>query len=144
VSANRFISTQFCDDIRQEVGNKWSLIGCYGPTIQVDPMPSVLPKLCAMVKVCTMADRPFEKLAVRLVRDDKPVAEITFSPEGLSSSPIGAPPDAELRISLAMFVLSPFPVDAPFRLAVEAETEEGILSGAGIFVQGPAAPEVAT
>jgi hypothetical protein len=137
VSADRFISTQFCDDIRHEVGNKWSLIGCYGSTIQVAPMPSVLPKLCAMVKVCTPIDRPLEKLAVRLVREDKPLAEITFPPEGLTASPVGAQPDAKWRISLAMFVMSPFPVDTPFRVSVEAETEEGVLNGGGIWILAP-------
>jgi len=35
-----------CDDIRQEVGNKISLIGIYSNNIIQIPIPSVIPKLC--------------------------------------------------------------------------------------------------
>jgi hypothetical protein len=36
-----------CDDIRQEVGNESSLMGCYGVSMVLTDFPVVLPKLCA-------------------------------------------------------------------------------------------------
>lgn len=36
----------FCDDIRQEVGNKVTLVGCYGNELQTNSLPTVLPKIC--------------------------------------------------------------------------------------------------
>lgn len=35
-----------CDDIRQEISNKFSFIGIYGPHILVTKIPYVFPKLC--------------------------------------------------------------------------------------------------
>jgi hypothetical protein len=37
--------TVICDDIRQEIGNKHSFIGVYGPIILVSKIPYVFPKL---------------------------------------------------------------------------------------------------
>jgi hypothetical protein len=38
--------TILCDDIRQEIGNKISLMGIYGRDIVVPQIPFVFPKLC--------------------------------------------------------------------------------------------------
>jgi len=35
-----------CEDIRQEVGNKRSLMGIYPGDVILTPIPSVIPKLC--------------------------------------------------------------------------------------------------
>ena len=39
----------FCDDVRDEVGDKSSYMGVYGPVIGVQYAPSVLPKLIVAV-----------------------------------------------------------------------------------------------
>jgi hypothetical protein len=43
----------FCDDIRFEQQNKFSLIGCYGPDmiLQQQPLPVLLPKLGILIQV---------------------------------------------------------------------------------------------
>jgi hypothetical protein len=43
------ISTILCDDIRQELGNKISLMGIYGKEIIVPSIPFTLPKLCLLL-----------------------------------------------------------------------------------------------
>jgi hypothetical protein len=138
VSAERFISFQFCDDIRHEVGNKFSLIGCYAGVIQLDPIPSVMPKLCAMIKVHTSIERPFSKLIVRILRENKPVAELAFPPEAFDTQP-HKPLGASGHQVVAMIVMAPFPVDSACDLRVEAETEEGTLAGGSVWIR-PAAP----
>jgi hypothetical protein len=40
------ISTILCDDIRQEMGNKISLMGIYGKEVIIPDIPFVFPKLC--------------------------------------------------------------------------------------------------
>jgi hypothetical protein len=146
VSADRFVTFQFCDDIRQEVGNKFSLIGCYGGVVQIAPIPSVMPKLCAAVRVHTPIARPFKKLVARIIRDDKPIAEITFPPEAFSIDPRSAPDGAQRHALIAMFVMAPFPVETPCTLRVEAETEEGIISAGSFWIQAaaqlPISPEL--
>ena len=41
--------TIICDDIRQEIGNKHTFIGIYGPNILVTKIPYVFPKLCFVI-----------------------------------------------------------------------------------------------
>jgi|SRR5215510_5048644 len=42
----------FCDDIRFEQQNKYSLVGCYGPDIILRGSPPfVLPKFCILIQV---------------------------------------------------------------------------------------------
>jgi hypothetical protein len=47
MTAQRTVIAQFCDDVRQEIGNKFSLMGCYGSDLYVPAFPITLPKLCA-------------------------------------------------------------------------------------------------
>jgi hypothetical protein len=124
----RFIGLQFCDDVRQEIGGKFSLIGCYSGAIQVHPMPSVLPKLCVLVKVYTPIERPFEKLVIRLLRDEVLLAELPFAIEKVVF-PLPQAPGARWTMFYGVLSMSPFQVEAPCVLRVEADTEEGILLG---------------
>jgi hypothetical protein len=140
VSADRFVTFQFCDDIRQELGNKYSLIGCYSTTIHVNPIPSVLPKLCAVIQVYTNIDRPFSRLTVRIVRDDKAIGEITFPDTALDMSQVDSPDGARRHTIVAMIAMTPFPVEAPCTLRVEAETEEGTLHGGSVWIRPSTQP----
>jgi hypothetical protein len=38
-----------CDDVRNEVGNKLSFMGVYGPELWVGKLPAIMPKLCFVV-----------------------------------------------------------------------------------------------
>jgi hypothetical protein len=140
MSADRFMSIQVCDDIRMEVGNKYSLIGCYAGGIHVTPVPSALPKLCFSVKVYTPITRPFAKLVVRVLRGETSVAEMPFPPEGLAEPVANAPEGARHRLLVANIVLSPFPVEGPCSLRVEADTEDGTLYGGTVQIEAGPAP----
>jgi hypothetical protein len=124
VSEQRFIVAQYCDDIRQEVGNKFSLIGCYAADLIVPSFPAVLPKLCAHIKVYTSADRPFERLTVRLMRDEEIIAEIAVDPRAYPDQP----QDKSLKwqIASAFLVMTPFAVESECALRLEADTETGV------------------
>jgi hypothetical protein len=130
----RFITVQFCDDIRQEVGNKFSLIGCYGPSMLVNVFPVIFPKLCMQVRACTPATRPFQQLVIRVFKDDQVILEVPTSPESLFDS--GELPEwARFQAINALFVMSPFQTETPCLLRVEAETEEGLLQGGTFKVE---------
>jgi len=38
-----------CDDVRNEVGNKLSFMGVYGPELWVGKVPALMPHLCFVV-----------------------------------------------------------------------------------------------
>lgn len=45
------IFAQFCDDIRQEVGGKTTLVGLYNEVIIADALPCILAKFCVYLTI---------------------------------------------------------------------------------------------
>lgn len=138
MAEERFVITQFCDDIRQEIGNKVSLMGCYGPSMLVGALPVVLPKLCVHVRIYTPIDRPFSRLSVRLMCEKELLGEMQFPQE--DALPAELPnthhrPHAKWWMRTTVIALSPFPVEKPCRLSVEADTEEGVISGQSFWIE---------
>jgi hypothetical protein len=57
--------TIFCDDIREEVNGKLSLIGCYGNEISVFGIaPALLPMFCAFVNFRGPANLKYDEISV--------------------------------------------------------------------------------
>lgn len=123
--------TTFCDDVRQELGNKFSLMGCYGGEVLVEAFPLVLSKFCAVVRVSTPIGRPFCRLTVRASLDDDLLAELDIPADQLDreqKKPESIPDSEDGRFVMqAILVFSPFGLQQKSKLRVVAETEEGIL-----------------
>jgi hypothetical protein len=126
----RFVSVVYCDDIRNEVGNKQSLIGIYRGDLYVPSFPATLPKLCVLVTVQTLANQPFESLKFRLLKDDTLLAE---APIPLESMPKAGSIDSGDGFSMftLVLVMSPFKVDQPTKLRVRVDAD-------GVELKAPA------
>ena len=84
MSANRFMSTILCDDVRKEEGNKLSYMGIYGSSIVFPSLPWTVPKLCFVMSLATPADQePPKTLAFRVLKDDDLLAEIVIPEQAL-------------------------------------------------------------
>ncbi len=138
---NRQISTIFCDDIRQEIAGKMSLIGVYGPQLFVPEFPALLPKLCVFVTTSTPYTKPFEKLEVHVFKDDQKLATATPAlPKALPPIPEWVqrrePEQSTPMLTVnSIFMFSPFELAEPCVLRVRAETEGETLRGAGLRVE---------
>ena len=133
MTAQRTVIAQFCDDVRQEIGNKFSLMGCYGTDLYVPSFPFRLPKLCAFVHVRTDRAHPFERLTLRLVRGDEVLSELVANPDKLNA---GDTPEWARWISMTgILAVSPFHANAPCRLRVLAETESGTIESGQFLVE---------
>ncbi len=133
MTGNRTVIAQFCDDVRQEIGNKFSLMGCYGTDLYVPAFPITLPKLCAFVHVRTDRGHPFERLTLRLVRGDDVLSELVANPEKLNA---GDTPDWARWISMTgILAVTPFHANGPCRLRVVAETESGTIESGQFLVE---------
>lgn len=142
----RLVIAQFCDDIRQEVGNKFSFMGCYQDVMVVQQFPAQLPKLCAHVIVLTPASKPFEKLILRAQLNEDVVAELEM-PVSVSNWVDNFNEKAAIaelgRLSIqAMIVLSPVIVTEPSKLRIEAETEAGTILGSCLTIRAPLPEEL--
>ncbi len=127
----RHLEVMYCDDIRGELGNKFSYMGVYSGQLTVPNAPVMLPKLCISARVTTDIDDPFESLEVRIVS-----VKGEEETELVSSGPITLPselPSVEVGSTLLMaqmnFVLSPFQIVEETVLRVKAITERDELRG---------------
>jgi hypothetical protein len=129
----RLITTQFCDDVRQEAGNKYSLMGCYSQELIVESFPAVLPKFCAHVLAFTPIDRPFADIVFRSYLNDQLVGQSVIAPETLAEAAqhvaaFRKPEQTRLLLSYVM-MFAPFVIPAKGELRVDAESEGEVLRG---------------
>ncbi|WP_449302458.1 DUF6941 family protein [Pseudoxanthomonas mexicana] len=116
----RAIGGIFCDDIREEVNGKISLIGCYTGGMQVTEFPATLPKLCVLVRLICSAHEPPKTIVFRVLRDDEELLKGELPEEAM---PPLAPADADesaMGMVHGQFILSPFELTGPCTVRVRA------------------------
>jgi hypothetical protein len=132
MTGQRTVIAQFCDDVRQEIGNKFSLMGCYGTDLYVPSFPMTLPKLCVFVHVRTGRDQPFQRLTLRLMRGGDVLSERVANPDKLNA---GDTPDWARWLSMTgILAVTPFHASGPCRLRVVAETESEMLESGQFMI----------
>lgn len=85
----------FCDDVRQEVGNKLSIMGIYGANLIVPSYPTVLPKLCCVFNVRVPASAVPRQVVFKLLRGDEVIFEAEMSHADNESTLVQCPPGLE-------------------------------------------------
>lgn len=133
---DRFITAIFCDDIRSEVGNKLSFMGCYQSELVVQMAPVTLPKLCIFASIFTPKQRPFKSLMLRVVQDDDvELARIDIPKEGLTGISQISDETSTRKIISTAIVFSPFAIEKPTMLRLMATTEEGEITGPRLLIK---------
>jgi hypothetical protein len=137
-----FLSTVYCDDIRQEVGGKLSLMGVYNAVMYVQQFPVTLPKLWIMATYVVPHDKPPKNLKIRVLKNTEPLADLDATPNHLQelanqNVPIAPMLESGERVIAAQthVCFSPFTLDGPCVLRVVAITEKGEVPGMGLQIQ---------
>ena len=142
---DRFVTAIFCDDIRQEVGNKLSFIGCYQGELFVPMAPIALPKLCVFASVWTSKEKPFKSLTIRIVQDDETeLARIEIPEEGIKEASQITDETSTRKAFSTAIVFAPFAVEKPTMLKLVATTEDGEIVGPRLLIKVAAALESAS
>lgn len=131
----RFIHTLYCDDVRQEVGGKMTFVGAYQNQMLAEtPGELILPKLCIVLTAQTPHDQPFQRLRVKLFRDEVVLQdlEIPVLDRLPNSAANGQPANFDVLGVILTLQGMKFEENATLRVRVETETEE--LSAAGFQV----------
>lgn len=137
MSEERVFVAQFCDDVRQEIGNKLSLMGCYTGEMILQKLPAALPKLCAYVTAITPKEKPFEMLTFRATLNGDLLGEMAIPPEQLlidAHTPSSTPEARRLMANVVM-AFAPLVVTKTCTLKIEAETEEGTVHVGSLFIR---------
>ena len=110
-----------CDDIREEVGGKKSLIGVYNNEIVCDELPATLSQLCIRACVSTSSNKPFEKLFFEISLPNQSPIKLACPPETLESTKAETSGDNSEGFSYVMdMVAAPFQLMAEGKLVVSA------------------------
>jgi hypothetical protein len=133
---DRILTAIFCDDIRQELGNKMSFMGCYHGELHVASTPISLSKLCVYATVLTPLDRPFKLLTLRLVLDDQiELARLEVSADALTGHSEHQDQTATRKGFSTALMFSPFFIEKPTSLRLMADTEEGEIVGPRLLIK---------
>ena len=148
---NRFLHALYCDDLREEVGNKVSLIGVYGTELLLAKLPAVVPKFAILVTAGAPATNPFRQFECRVSLDENILVQTKQAPSDLEALTIGwdgqpedESPSGSGRVQLLRFVfmISPFSLPNPGILRVTATTESGVLRCPALAIREASAREV--
>lgn len=133
----RHVEVIYCDDVRQEVGHKISLMGIYGSDLVVNGFPTTVHKLCLSVRVLTPIEEPFEKIEIFVSQGEKDKQR-----DLIATGPLDMPPSDQFLIDGSkMFVIQTFCVLSPFNveeetvLRVRVKTEKEELRGVGLRIK---------
>ncbi len=128
-NVDRFVHAIFCDDMRHEMGNKVSFMGCYQSELFVPFAPLALPKLCVYVTISTPAERPFKALSIRVDQGSNTIANIDTTSADWAQPIPQAQIDLTRLLTNVGFMLSPFVINEPGDIRVVVTTEDGELLG---------------
>lgn len=136
-TGTRYVHALYCDDIREEVGGKYSLIGMYGSDLVIQSPGIVsLPKLCVVARVVTAIHHPFRELRVQVLRDAGDQQEEVISTGAITLPEVrDFPADARTVDMQVMLVMAPFAVAGDCLLRVRALTESGVLEGQALRIR---------
>jgi hypothetical protein len=137
-----FLSTIYCDDIRQEVGGKLSLMGVYNGVMYVQQFPVTLAKFWVVATFVASKDESPKSLKFRVFKNDEPLADLDATPEHLQQlatarEPVVPMPDGSRRTisTQTQVCFTPLQLDGPCLLSVGAMTDKGEVRGLGLQVQ---------
>jgi len=124
----RYGHVVFCDDVRQEIGDKLTIVGTYvGELTIFGTFPAVLPKLCAVVWLNTPVFDPIKRAKFTLsgtplgdIRKELDAGEI---PENLPHFEGATRMDIMVTLSI-----TPCVINEAGTIMVDVETEAGILT----------------
>lgn len=143
-ASGRVVTAIFCDDMRQEVGNKMSFMGCYQGELLVPISPIALPKLCVFLSLLTPVSRPVRSLRFRLVLDDTELSRVDVPKEAWADAhQISEAGATRIAISGAM-IFSPFLIQKSGVLKVSADTDEGEIIGPRLLIKVESPKDVPT
>lgn len=135
-TTDRIVTATFCDDIRHEIGNKMSLMGCYQSELFVASTPTILPKFCIFATAHTPKNRSFKSLVFKVMLDNTiELAKFEVPGEGLTGSDQTSDSNSTRMAVSAAIMFSPFNVEKPTILRVNAITEEGEIVGPRIQIK---------
>jgi hypothetical protein len=131
-TASRNLTTLICDDVREEVGHKSTLVGVYQGDLTVSEAPTMLPKLSFFFRARAHVSQPFRSLTVRVLRDGVDYLTAEFEAEAL---PVPDPADDGTYHVQIVLQAQPFEITGPGELQFVADADGETLDGGRLLIR---------
>ncbi|MFZ5936617.1 DUF6941 family protein [Pseudomonas sp. HS6-2] len=135
----RFAYSVFCDDIRNEINNKISMMGIFGSLMYLQTFPSVLPKLCAVITVSTPADKLFQSVSFKGTMDGNVIFDISLDEAQITEmrQNVGLIEVPKVIEAKAVVVLSPLHLSGPTKIHVTVVADGEEIECSGLQISQP-------
>ena len=130
----RYVHATYCDDIRQEVGGKITLVGIYPGQCLVPSLPCTLPKLCVVMNFSATRADPITTITAIGSFAGNEVFNMSLDPSQVSqimAQSFEQRPDGKNMMLMLMGVIAPFnvPNAGKLTLSITANGEELFCEG---------------
>ena len=126
------VESIFCDDIRQEIGGKITLVGIYADDLILESFPLVVSKLGISVKV-VVPNEYADQVLLSINKGDEVFAQVP-PPKVEAATADASPSLRSFQVLRYALVFSPVEFLEPCELVVCAEINGQIYSGHGLRV----------
>lgn len=111
----------FCEDIRQEVGGQYSLIGVVGDNLNVLGVPGAIPKFAIYVRINFSIDAEPREFQIFLINPDGERILVSTIPKAMVESSILDAKEQGNRIVgiVSHMIAAPFPINSVGRYWIE-------------------------
>ena len=137
-SNGRYVFCQYADDIRQEMGNKISMMGIYQGGMHVTgPVPQQLPKLVISSIFNTPVEQRVENISVDVILNEEVLQNVTPPQESLREMQDAAhkSSDAKMLSMQMVFVMQPFPINGSGKLRVRIVADGEIFDSNALQIE---------
>lgn len=131
------VDTIFCDDVRQESGNKLSYMGIYGGNLLLERFPVVLPKLCAVISLRLPVETQSRSVTFRLAMGGQDLGKGTASlADALRGAEMSGSVDDAGRLLMRFIAqVAPLVLEAPCKLRARVEIDDQALEAGSLIVE---------
>lgn len=112
------VSTIFCDDIRREIGDKYSLMGCYDTRMELDEFPTVLPRLCVVIYAIIQPDAAIENITLWGTIGSDALPAYSVPQRDMEAAQVGRP-----RKIITLLTISPLQLMEPSVLTIKMNVD---------------------
>jgi hypothetical protein len=131
----------YCDDIREELGNKYSLMGVYASDLLVPELPAVISRLCVAVRLAIpIKSKLSNDITLEVIKEQKrkKAAETLVTSQitaaQLKQAYAQAPAGSDYLLQ-ANFMIGPLTFDQECRVRVRALVGKQVLEGASLQIR---------
>ena len=140
MNSERFVYCEYCDDIRQEMFDKISMMGVYrGGLTLLAPLPAVLPKLFVSTHIHTPKNKLFSTVEITLKLNDRVLQDLKIPPEQVKIGQEQAIKDPEAKSVFLQVILGliPLEITEPGKLRVHAIIDGESFEGNALVITAP-------